>query len=60
MINEKYLSILDNPIEMRKLITDFADWLSLGSKEDLECTLKVYEAHEMYEDCAIIKNKLNQ
>ena len=53
-----YLNLVENPKELLSKITDFNEWLDLGSKEDLICTLKVFESDELYEECAIIRNKI--
>lgn len=62
MINEMYIEII-KPQKIRshfKLNSEFESWLETGSKQDLICTLKVFEEAEMYEDCVIIKNKINE
>ncbi len=38
----------------------FREWVSLGEKEDIETILKLYEYHELYEHCIIIKEELNK
>jgi hypothetical protein len=37
---------------------DFTEWVKLGSKRDLECTLKAFEGAELYEYCQIINTHL--
>ena len=57
MINEAYETIID-PVELIKNFKtekDFIDWLDLGTPEDVEQTLQVFEDAELYEYCAIIK-----
>lgn len=39
-------------------IDDFTEWVRLGSKADLECTLKAFEGAELYEYCIIISMQL--
>lgn len=57
-ITKAYLNLIENPKELLSKIPDFNEWLDLGSKEDLICTLKVFEREELYEECAIIINKI--
>ena len=60
MINTAY-QIIINPINIRHYLKsdeEFVSWLEIGNEEDLECTLKVFEEAELYEDCVIIKNTL--
>lgn len=62
MINEAYTEII-SPEKIRshfKSNLEFESWLQTGSKQDLICTLKVFQDAEMYEDCVIIKNKINE
>ena len=62
MINELYEGI-SNPICIRPLIKDFNGWLEIDMEgslyEDLQGALKAFEKAEMYEDCIIIKEKIN-
>lgn len=61
MINKIYENIIE-PQNIRsyfKSKEDFASWLDTGEVEDLKCTLRAFELNEMYEDCVIIKNKLD-
>lgn len=41
-------------------IDDFTEWVRLGSKADLECTLKAFEGAELYAYCTIINMQLRQ
>lgn len=38
----------------------FVEWLREGSIGDLQCTLIAFENSEMYEDCIIIKQIINE
>lgn len=61
MINKAYEKLIE-PQNIRshfKSVLEFESWLETGSKQDLEYTLKAFEAVELYEDCAIIKNKID-
>ena len=54
---EKYIQII-NPkylIKYFKTQERFEEWLMLGTKQDLLCTLKAFEKEEMYEQCILIK-----
>lgn len=57
-MDELYLE-LTNPQVLRPKIENFSEWLDLGTLEDLECTLKAFELEEMFEDCVLIKNKID-
>ena len=62
MINEAYQKIID-PKSLRlhfKTKEEFESWLKTGSLQDLKCTLQVFENEEMYEDCILIKNKIDE
>lgn len=59
-LDEQYEQILF-PIEFVKNfnnINDFKNWCSQGSKLDLQEAIKVFEAYEMYEYCAIMQDIL--
>ena len=49
-----------NFINIFPTMDSFRDWVSLGGKEDIEIILKLYEFHELYEHCVIIKEELNK
>lgn len=52
---------LTNPMELIKNFNtdlEFVDWLKLGTKEDLEFTLKSFENYELYEHCNLIKEQI--
>jgi len=54
---------LINPIWIRSLIKTeerFIDWCNEGTISDLECTLIFFENEQMWEDCAIIRNVIQQ
>ena len=55
--------VLLNPQELVKYFKDdaeFENWCETGEVFDLSETLKVFESHEMYEHCAIIKKVMDQ
>ena len=58
--------LFEGTIEPQKLISNFKDekdfinWLSMGSLEDIQCTLKVFEKAEMYRVCGIIKKYIEK
>jgi len=58
-LNQAYEEMID-PRYMRSIQNDeqFNQWCDLGTVQDLECALVVFENAEMYEDCIIIKNKI--
>ena len=62
MINKLYEELI-NPVCIRPLIKDFNEWLEIDIEgslyKDLQCALKAFERAEMYEDCIIIKEKIN-
>lgn len=57
MINEKYEELLQPDIFVNnfKTMRCFENWCNTGSRLDLEETLKIFEAYELYEYCVIIK-----
>lgn len=62
-LDELYFEILD-PTELVKHFTsskDFREWLEdeQASLLDLQECLKVFESHELYEHCAIIKSVID-
>lgn len=62
MINSLYQELI-HPENIRaffKSNLEFESWLETGSKQDLICTLQEFENAEMYEDCSIIKRKINE
>ena len=61
MINLQYENIIE-PQNIRlyfKTVEEFASWLETGTKKDIECTLKIFEEAELFEDCVIIKQTLD-
>lgn len=62
-LNPSYESILPPPI-LRTLIKDFNQWLDIDFEgthiRDLEYALQKFEKHEMYEDCILIKQVLEE
>jgi hypothetical protein len=62
---EKMLSAYDdltNPVNIRshfKTDEEFIWWLEMGTKDDLDHVLKVFENVELYEDCALILKMIN-
>ena len=61
MINEYYEKLIE-PKNIRaqfKTKQEFISWLETGTKEDLICTLGVFEDAELYEDCVIIKDMID-
>ena len=60
-LNPSYESILPPPI-LRPLIKDFNQWLDIDFEgthiRDLEYALQKFENAEMYEDCILIKQVL--
>ena len=58
MINRKYLERIE-PENLLEHINNFEEWLDLAeTKQDLICTLKRFEKAGLYEQCIIIKNKI--
>jgi len=54
---------LINPVWIRSLIKTearFKEWCKSGTIEDLENTLIVFEKEEMWDDCIIIRDVLQQ
>jgi hypothetical protein len=62
MINSVYEEIIKPENIKAFFVSDneFESWLETGTKQDLICTLQAFENAEMYEDCAIIKNKIDE
>lgn len=61
MINLQYENIIE-PQNIRnqfKSNEEFTSWLETGTKEDIECTLQIFEEAELYKDCVIIKKILD-
>lgn len=57
-LNKTYLKIV-NPSYLITKVEDFSAWLDLAeNKKDLEETLKIFEAEELYEHCALIRDKI--
>lgn len=61
-INEQYEQILrpDKLIKHFDTMDCFSSWCSEGSVLDLTEALKVFEAYELYEHCAIIKHIIDE
>lgn len=52
---------IKNPTNLLPHIEDFEKWLDLAEdKESLEATLFAFQEEELYEQCAIIKNKIEK
>ena len=53
---------LCEPRHIRSIQTEeqFIQWCNIGTVKDLECALKVFELAEMYEDCILIKQVLEE
>lgn len=52
-----------NPFELVKYFKsdeEFMSWCETGTILDLTETLKVFEGHEMYEHCQLIKNVIDE
>lgn len=59
-IETAYLSILNDPKTLFSKIDNFDTWLDLAEcKKDLIDTLKAFEEEELFEQCIIIKNKID-
>lgn len=59
MINRKYLERIE-PENLVEHINNFEDWVdSAESKQDLICTLERFEKAGLYEQCIIIKNRID-
>ena len=61
MINLQYENIIE-PQNIRSFFKsneEFTSWLEIGTKEDIECTLQIFEEAELFEDCVIIKQILD-
>ena len=60
-LNQAYEELCD-PKYIRSIQTEsqFIQWCNIGTIQDLECTLKVFEDSEMYEDCILIKQVLKE
>lgn len=60
---EHGFNLIKAPINIRRVLakdSDFIEWLNTGSIADLNATLRAFEASQMYEDCRIISNVLNE
>ncbi len=60
-LNAAYNELCD-PKYIRSIQTkeQFIEWCNIGTVEDLECALAIFEKEEMYEDCIIIKRVINE
>lgn len=57
-LEELYFDAIQ-PRNLIKHIPDLREWLSLATcKKDLECTLRAFEADELYEECCVIRDYL--
>ena len=60
IIEREYKKLIQ-PQNLFKHIEDFEEWLDLAEdKESLKATLKAFEVEEMYEQCIVIKNKIEK
>jgi len=63
---EKLLAAYDDltkPANIRahfKTEEEFVWWLEMGSSSDLDHVLKVFENEEIYEDCVLILQMINE
>ena len=57
-VDDSYESILvaDEFIKNFDTMEAFRDWCDTGSLEDLDEVRRVFEAYELYEHCAVIKD----
>ena len=57
-LDEMYIQILDpvNFVKNFSSLHDFKYWASMGSVLDLQEAIKVFEEHELYEHCAIMRD----
>lgn len=59
-MNKVYQEVV-NPRNLFPKIPDFGAWLDLAEDvESLEATLKAFEKEEMYEECIVIKDKMDE
>ena len=60
-INEHYEEILDpvNFVKNFETLEDFKEWALDGSILDLKECIKVFQAHELYEHCAIMQKLID-
>lgn len=60
-LNQAYEELCE-PSYIRSIQTEeqFIQWCNIGTGKDLECALKVFELAEMYEDCILIKQVLEE
>lgn len=60
VIEEAY-EYLVQPQNLIKHIEDFEEWLDLAEdKESLEAALRAFEKEEMFEQCVIIRDKIEK
>ena len=61
-LKEKYDNVIlpNNFVNNFVNMQDFENWLRIGSKIDIKCTLKLFEKHELFEHCIIIQKVLNE
>ena len=58
---EKAYRDLIRPQNLIKYISDFEEWLDLAEDiESLKATLTAFEKEEMYEECVIIRDKIEE
>jgi len=57
-VDDSYESILvaDEFVKNFDTMEAFRDWCDTGSLEDLDEVRRVFEAYELYEHCAVIKD----
>lgn len=61
-LNQNY-NFIKEPVNIRESLSndiDFIEWLNTGTIADLNCTLKAFENSNMYEDCVLILNVINE
>jgi len=61
-LEKAYLSLIEptNFIQIFSTEKEFIDWLLLGSREDIECSLKAFEEAEEYRWCSVIQRVLRE
>ena len=61
-LERAYLSLIEptNFIQTFSTEKEFIDWLLLGSREDIECSLKAFEEAEEYRWCSVIQRVLRE
>ena len=61
-LESAYLNLIEptNWIQTFSTENEFIDWLLLGSREDIECSLKAFEEAEEYRWCSVIQRVLRE